>query len=133
MTLEEFVIPEKGADLEPGNYKAQLVGVTIKDGGKFTSPQNPTGKYRLWDWAVEKDGELVPFSDTTSLNTGPKTVAYSRLTALTGKPPQAGEKIPTPTGKTVILQIGVKENGFPKIEAVIPYVDPQQTVPGIPR
>ena len=134
-----FEIPQpSGSDLEPGTYKAQLLGVTVKSGGKFVSPQNPEGKYRLWDWAVEKAGdngevELVPFSDTTSLNTGPKTNSYARLTALLGKAPQAGETIETPTGKTVMLQIVRKENGFAKVEAVLPFVDPQQTLPGVPR
>lgn len=132
-----FEIPTEST-LEPGTYKAQLVGTAIKSGGKFVSPVNPEGKYRVWDWAVEKDGangekELVPFSDTTSINNGSKTKSYARLTALLGTAPKAGDKIEDPTGKTVLLQIVEKENGFSKVEAVIPYIDPQQTLDGVPR
>lgn len=132
--MADFEIPVTEApDIPPGTYKAQLMGVAIKSGGKFTSPQNPDGKYRVWDWAVEKDGELVPFSDTTSINSGSKTVSYARLTALLGQAPKPGDKLDSPTGKTVMLQISTKDNGFPKIDAVLPFVDPQQTLPGVPR
>lgn len=128
-----FEIPQDQTDIPDGTYKAQLLGTSIRSGGKFTSPQNPDGNYRVWDWAVEVGGEIVPLSDTTSINNGPKTVAYARLTALLGKAPQAGDKIEDPTGKTVVLTIGHKENGFNKIEQVGAYVDPQQTLPGVPR
>jgi hypothetical protein len=127
-----FEIPQEST-LEPGTYKAQLVGTSIKSGGKFVTPVNPEGKYRVWDWAVEKDGELVPFSDTTSINNGSKTKSYARLTALLGKAPQAGDKIEDPTGKTVMLQVVEKENGFAKVEAVLPFAEPQQTLDGVPR
>ena len=133
--MSDFEIPEATSDIPPGTYKATLLGVTVKSGGKFVTPQNPDGRYRVWDWGVEVPGEaeLQPFSDTTSLNNGPKTNSYARLTALLGKAPQAGEKLDAPTGKTVMLQISQKENGFPKVDAVLPYVNPQQELPGIPR
>lgn len=127
-----FEIPA-AQDIEPGTYKAQLLGTSIKDGGKFTSPSNPTGSYRVWDWLIDDGKEGTAFTDTTSINNGPKSVSYQRLTALLGRAPQAGEKIEDPTGKTVMLQIGRKENGFPKVEAVIAFVEPQQSLPGVPR
>jgi hypothetical protein len=128
-----FKIDKGAPDIPPGNYKAQLAGTQIKSGGKFKSPDNPDGEYRIWDWLVEKDGELVPFSDTTSIGTTPKTVTFARLTALLGRTPEVGEEIEDPTGKTIVLQIGKKENGWPKVDSVGPYVDPQQTLPGVPR
>lgn len=127
-----FEIPD-APDFPPGTYKAQLAGVQVKDGGTFKGPNNPTGAYRVWDWLIEKDGELQPLSVTSSINTGPRSTSYAWLTALLGRAPQAGEKIEDPTGKTVVLQIGKKENGYPKVEAVLPFVEPQQALPGVPR
>ena len=116
-----------------GTYKAQLEKVEVVEGGKYTSASNPDGSFRKWHWLLELDGKLEAFSDTTSINTGPNSTSYKRLTALLGEEPKSGQKIETPTGKTVLLQITQKENGFPKVEAVLPYVDPQQTTPGVPR
>lgn len=127
-----FEIPN-APDFPPGTYKAQLAGVMVKSGGKFVSPNNPDGSYRVWDWLVEKDGRLEPLSITTSLNTGPRSTSYQWLTALLGRAPVAGEKLEDPTGRTVLLTISRKENGFPKIDAVGAYIEPQQALPGVPR
>jgi hypothetical protein len=124
---------EAGVDIPPGTYKAQLLGTEVIPEGTFKTPKNPTGTYRRWDWLVEVKGESVPFSDNTSLNTSPKTITYARLTALLGEAPKAGDELSDPTGKTVVLTFGKKDNGFPKIEQVGAYVDPQQTLEGLPR
>lgn len=121
-----FDIPDT-KPIDPGTYKAQLLGTAIKTGGEF-------GDFRTWDWLVEMpDGTTANFSDSTSLNNGPQSKAYARLTALLGAAPQAGSKVDDPTGKTVILTIGKKENGFPKIDGIGPYVAPVQTEAGLPR
>ncbi len=117
-----------GSVIEPGTYKAQLQRTEVKNGGKFGD-----GTFRIWHWIVDVDGEAVELSDSTSNATGPQSKAFTRLIALLGRTPQAGEKIEDPTGKTVVLTIGRKENGFPKVEAVGAYVDPQQTVEGLPK
>jgi hypothetical protein len=120
-----FEISGGAPDIPPGTYKAQLEKTTVKTEGRF-------GDFRLWDWLVEVEGELVPLSVSTSLNTGPRTNTFAWLTALLGRAPSTGEKLDDPTGKTVLLQISHKENGWPKIDAVLPYAEPQQTA-GIPR
>lgn len=128
-----FDIPKPQVEIPPGTYKATLLGVQVKSGGQFKDPEkNPDGSYRMWDWLVDVNGEGVEFSDTTSLNNGPKTVSYQRLTALLGEAPQAGKSYDPPTGKTCLLQIVKKDNGYPKVEFVLPYVEPQ-TEAGLPR
>lgn len=122
-----FEIPQS-QDIPPGTYKAILEKVEERTGGKFGD-----GNFRVWDWIVDVNGKGELLSVSTSMNTGPRSTSYAWLTALLGRAPQAGEKIDDPTGKQVLLTIGKKDNGFPKVEAVSPYVDPQQTVPGIPR
>lgn len=119
---------QAGVDIAPGTYKAQLERTEIKAGGSFGD-----GKFRVWHWLADVNGEATPISDSTSLNTGPQSKAYARLTALLGRAPVAGEKLEDPTGKTVLLTIGKKDNGFPRIDAVGAFVDPQQTVEGLPR
>ena len=120
-----FEIAKSNKDIEPGTYKASLAEVSIKEG--------ETGQYRLWDFLADVNGELVPVSATSSMNTGPKSKAYQWLTALIGKAPQAGETIEDPIGKMVLLTISRKDNGFPKIDLLTAYVEPAQTKAGIPR
>lgn len=123
-----FEIQEGGPDIEPGTYKAQLQRTEIKSGGRFGD-----GRFRVWHWIVDVKGEAIEVEDSTSLSTDPRSNTYQRLTALLGRVPQVGEKLEDPTGKTVVLTMSKKENGFPKIDAVGAFVDPQQTVEGLPR
>lgn len=130
-----FKIAEPPPQIPAGTYKAQLAGSTIETGGQFKDEKNPNGDYRRWEWLVEVPGseELKALSDNTSLFTGPKSETFKRLTALLGRAPVAGEVIENPVGKTVLLTLSIKDNGYNKIDLVSPYVDPQQTVPGVPR
>ena len=132
MTFKIADVPEQ---IEPGTYKAQLEGSQVMEEGSFKTDKNQKGSYRRWNWLVEVPGKegLTPMSDNTSLFTGPKSITHARLTALLGRAPQAGEEIENPVGKTVLLTISKKDNGYAKIDLVSPYVDPQQTVPGVPR
>lgn len=129
-----FKIADVPPQIEPGTYKAQLAGSTIQTGGSFKTDKNPNGDYRRWEWLVEVPGkeDLQTLSDNTSLFTGPKSETHKRLTALLGRAPVAGETIENPIGKTVLLTISLKENGYNKIDLVSPYVNPQQTVEGVP-
>ena len=118
-------------NLPPGTYKASLVEVSIRE------TESPPGsgniqEYRIWDFLADVNGELVPVSGTSSLNNSPKSKAYAWLTALIGYAPKAGETIEDPIGKTVLLTIGQKDNGFPKIEFLTAYVEPTVT-DGVPR
>lgn len=123
-----FEIPTT-IDIPDGSYTATL-GEVKADKGQF-------GDFRKWDWLVEVtiEGkvEIVPLTQLTSANTGPQSKSYQQLTALLGTAPKAGEKIEAPTGKRAVLTIGHNEKGFPTVLNVGPYVDPQETLPGIPR
>lgn len=119
-----------GVDIPDGTYKAQLESSEVRTDGKFGD-----GSFRVWNWLVETAEGIVPFSDSTSNGTGPKTKAYERIVAILGREPKIGDKIEEADLllKTVVLTIGHKENGFPKVAGVGPYVEPQQTLPGTPR
>ena len=112
-------------NIPPGTYKAQLTEVSIRNG--------ETGDYRLWDFVAEVNGELLPISGTSSMNTSPKSKAYAWLTALIGRAPQSGEQIEDPIGKTVLMTISQKDNGFPKIDLLTAYQEPVQSELGVPR
>jgi hypothetical protein len=125
-----FEIPQT-VDIKDGTYVASLAGVT-EDSGQF-------GKFRRWEWLIEVPGEngeaatIESLTQLTSANTGPQSKSYLQLTALLGEAPKAGQKIDSPNGKRVTVTIGHNEKGFPTVEAVGPYVDPQMALPGIPR
>lgn len=126
--MDEFEIT--GVEIPPGNYPAILEKVEV-DSGQF-------GDFRKWHWLVEvgqEGGEtkIEPLTQLTSANTGPQSKSYQQLTALLGQAPQAGTKVGTPTGKRVLLTIGKNAKGFPTVEAVSPFAEPQQTLPGVPR
>ena len=101
-----FEIAKSNKDIEPGTYKASLAEVSIKEG--------ESGQYRLWDFLADVNGELVPVSATSSMNTGPKSKAFQWLTALTGRAPQAGEVIEDPIGKMVLLTISRRTTASPR-------------------
>lgn len=122
-------------DVPDGNYTATLESVA-EDTGSF-------GKYRKWTWLVEVTlpteehpegvAQIVPLTQLTSANTGPQSKSYQQLTALLGKAPKAGEKIESPNGQRAIVTVTHNEKGFPKVDTIGPFVEPQQTLPGIPR
>lgn len=123
-----FEIPDI-VDIPDGTYTATLEKVEV-DKGQF-------GEFRKWHWLVEAtiDGQaqILPLSQLTSANTGPQSTSYKQLTALLGEAPKAGQKIESPTGKRVTIQIGHNEKGFPKVLNVAPFSEPQQVLPGVPR
>ena len=120
-----FEIPVS-VEIDDGTYPATLESVE-----PYEHPQYGLG--RKWAWLIEHDGKLDSLTSITSGNTGPKSKAYAWLTALLGRAPKAGEKIEDPTGTRVLLQITHNDKGFPQVAAVLPYVAPQQELPGIPR
>ena len=121
-----FEIADSGfpGDL-PGSYKAQLLRTEFVE--------TSFGKGRKWYFLVDVNGEGHEASFLTSMHTGPNSKTYAWLSALLGRSPQAGEKLPDPTGKTVILQLDKNEKGYPKVVALVPHVEPQQVEAGIPR
>lgn len=119
-----FLITDQ-ANIPDGTYSATLEKVE-PDQGQF-------GAMRKWHWLVDVNNKIESLSVITSANTGPQSKSYLWLTALLGRAPQAGEQIEDPTGTRVLLQIAKNQKGFPSVVAVLPYQEPQQTLPGVPR
>lgn len=114
-----------GEQVAPGTYTAILE--RIEEGtGTF-------GAQRKWHWLLDVNGEFASISSLTSMNTGPQSKAFAYLTALLGAPPKAGETIEEPVGKRLTVTVDHNEKGFARIAAVAPFVEPQQTLPGVPR
>jgi len=111
--------------VEPGQYRGQLTKVESNT-GKF-------GPQREWFFAVEVDGKLEEHKEITSDNTGPGSKAYGFLKGILGRELQTGEVIDDPVGKTVLLTFVRKPNGYSKLDAIVPIVEPVQTEAGIPR
>lgn len=124
-----FEIP-KGNDIPDGTYPATLLGVEPN--------KTSFGDGRKWNWLVQvpTEGggeEMIDHSSLSSLHLGPQSKAYGWLTALNaGVPPKAGETV-DPIGKRVLLTFIHNDKGFPTIVSAAPFVEAQQTVPGIPR
>lgn len=108
-----------------GTFPALLEKVE-EDSGQF-------GKMRKWHWLVDVEGEVKPFIQYTSANTGSRTISYQQLTALLGRSPQAGERIEDPTGSRCLLTFELNEKGYSKVIAAAPYTEPQQVLEGVPR
>ena len=120
-----FEIPTS-LEIADGTYPGTLERVE-----PYSHPQYGDG--RKWFWLIEHDGKLDSLSTITSGNTGPKSKSYAFLTGLLGRAPKAGEQIEDPTGNKVLLQITHNDKGFPTVAAVLPFSEPQQELPGIPR
>lgn len=125
-----------GADIPDGSYPAVLEKVEA-DRGQF-------GDMRKWHWLIEvpahknDQGEdvaaaVVPLTQLTSANTGPQSTSYKQLSALLKRDLKAGEKVEDPTGNAAIVVIAKNSKNYPKIVDVLPKVDPQQTIEGLPR
>lgn len=123
-----FEIPTT-VDIPDGTYKGMLEAVKA-DTGQF-------GPFRKWSFLLEVtvDGEvqMLPCDALTSANTGPQSKSYKWLEAINGAAPAAGTTVEAPTGKSCLVTIKHNEKGFATVADVAPYVDPQQTLPGIPR
>lgn len=115
-----------GKQIPSGTYTAILQSVESYTHATY-------GEGRKWNWLVDVNDEIVPITSITSGNAGPQSKAYAYLKALLKRDLQAGEKVEEPTGKRVTLQIAVGANGFSKVEQVLPFDEPQQTLPGVPR
>jgi hypothetical protein len=124
-----FEIAQGAPDIAPGTYKGTLEKVELGEG----TFNGNTGPIRVWHFLIDVAGELMPISATSSMGTGPKTKAYQWLTAILGTAPQAGTVVEDPIGKVVLVTVSKKENGWPKIEQLSPYLEPVQATPGVPR
>ena len=118
-----------GIDIPDGTYQATLEKVESGVPSQY-------GQMRKWHWLVQVNDQLQPLSSLSSMNSGPQSKTFAILTALLGQPPKAGDKIADPTGSRVLLTIQNEDKPtgrWPKVTAVLPFTEPQQTVAGIPR
>lgn len=120
-----FEIPTS-LEIADGTYPATLEKVE-----SYTHPQYGDG--RKWFWLIENNGSIDSLSTITSSNTGPKSKSYAYLSALLKRELKAGEKIEDPTGSRVLLTITHNDKGFPQVAQVLPFQEPQQELPGLPR
>lgn len=119
-----FEIPTT-VEIDDGTYPAVVEAIE--------PIQTSFGASRKWSFLVEHAGKIDSISTITSNNLGPRSKAYGFLSGILGRPLKAGEKVDDPTGTRVLVTIEHNEKGFPTVVAVAQYVDPQQTLPGVPR
>lgn len=126
-----FEIPTT-VEIDDGTYPAVIEA--IENGTGSFGPQ------RKWSFLVEhKDAAGVtkvdPISTITSANLGPRSKAYGFLIGVLGRTLKAGDKIDEADviGKRVLVTIVHNEKGFPTVEAVAQYQEPQQELAGLPR
>jgi hypothetical protein len=115
----------KGLNVPDGSYPAVLESV-FEGEGQY-------GAYRDWTFLVEHDGQITALTDRSSGNMSSGSKGYQWLAGLLGKEPQVGERYEDPTGTRVLLQLEKNSKGYMKIKAVLPFTEPQQVMPGVPR
>jgi hypothetical protein len=99
--------------LPAGLYGAQLVSIERQPGDQF-------GDYLRWTFNVRlADGSSTQVGFNTSTNTGPRSNAYKWATGLLGHKPAPGQAEDL-TGLTCQLAIVVNDEGFNRIESVMP-------------
>lgn len=101
-------------NIEPGAYEVTLQHVSQP---KTIYPQNDPDGVEILEWTfVLDDGQQL--TDSTSMNSGPRSKMYGWLTALnSGKAPSTDEDIDTDDliGRRVIANVTLSEKGWPKI------------------
>lgn len=101
--------------IDPGIYPAQLVGIEKLNSETF-------GEFLKWSFKVRlADGTLGDLSAASSTATGPKSKAYKWAAALLGHTPVAGATEDL-AGKVCQLNVVVNEEGFNRIDALLPAV-----------
>lgn len=101
-------------------------------------PEQVTSQYGqkvMWRWTflLSVNGEARELDGLTSQATSPKSKAYAWLTAILGRAPAIGETLEPPIGKQVLVTVKEKDNGWPAISGLSPFVAPESIVPGVPR
>lgn len=94
-------------------YPAQLISIEQLASEAY-------GDFLKWSFRLRlADGTISEISGASSTATGPKSKAYKWATALLGHAPTAGSAQDL-AGKACQLHVTVNEDGFNRIEAVLP-------------
>lgn len=133
-----FAATSKSADapdIEAGVYDARFDGVEVKfiKGGQFGDGDRFEWAFTLLDddgSVLYDDGEAVEISGLTSTSTNttsqttPRAVRYLKalMTPVEFASFEAGEGVPADEliGRTCQVEVGIKENGWPTINSVLP-------------
>ena len=112
--------------IEAGVYPATLVGIEEAESEQF-------GKFRKWTFAVDlgDGGEAYLLSAPSSPASGPKSKAYKWASALLGRAPVPGEPVNL-EGKKCSLHVIVNEDGFNRVESVLPVPTTRRPATGKP-
>lgn len=115
-----FVASEGEPALDEGVYPGRLDSIEEGGDGQF-------GPFNRWNFTVKKpDGTFTVIDAIASAQATPKTKAFKWATALLGRKPNPGEQLDL-TGKLCQLHLSINENGFNKIEAVLPAAGTKAT------
>jgi len=124
----EAIVPlievKPGTPLIPqGTYLAVLTGIKPKKLHTQYSKPGVEDDFLEWTWEIDTDEKTVEITSLTSLATGPKSRIYEYLLALVGPEKAqigAGFEETDLVGKTVMASVVVTEDGFSKIETIVP-------------
>jgi hypothetical protein len=96
-----------------GIYPAQLLGIE-------KLPSEAFGEFLKWSFRLRlADGNTSDLSAASSTSTGPKSKAYKWAAVLLGHAPAPGAAEDL-TGKVCQLHVIVNEDGFNRVEALLP-------------
>lgn len=124
-----FEVGSKEGAIPAGKYVATLENVELT----VITSQYGTRETRKWHFLLNVEGELVPLSALSSMNTAAGSKTYTFLEALLRRPLRAGEKLDDPIGQRVYVNVVPNQKGYSTVASLEPYSEPEQVVAGVPR
>lgn len=110
-------------DIKPGTYEGTLTAVNERMiVSTFNNPNNEEKPFFEWVFALSDGSEVQGLS---SAFTGPKSTTFKYLVALMGADAVkqgADFELSDLVGKHALVQIGINDQGWPRIEGVFPPV-----------
>jgi hypothetical protein len=107
-----------GTSLKAGTYDGRLVRL-----GRYTFEYEGQVVEKVrWTFEVETAEGIEEVTGSTSVAFTPdKATAFAWATSLLGRRPQPGEKVSEQIlNKMCLVQVEIKESGWPKVAAVLP-------------
>ena len=116
-----FITVGATSDVDAGTYEATLTAINEKMvPSKFNNGEDAPALE--WVFALDNGDEV---NGLTSTYTSPKSKAFAYLTALLGKSrvvAGAGFELDDLIGKRALVQVGINDGGWPRIENVMPVM-----------
>jgi hypothetical protein len=107
-----------GSTVKAGTYDARLVKL-----GRYTFDyEGATVEKVRWTFEVAVEEGIEEVTGSTSTSFSPeRSTAFAWATSLLGRRPEPGERVSEQLlNRPCILQVEVKESGWPKVVAVLP-------------